>query len=62
MPFIQCKKERSVCTVTSLAVDDTSIAAGLGSSGKVRKSLFRVFSLNSDLLIRVSLQPDIVDL
>ncbi|XP_023348186.1 F-box/WD repeat-containing protein 11 [Eurytemora carolleeae] len=32
---MQCKKERSVCTVTSLAVDDTSIAAGLGSSGKI---------------------------
>ena len=29
-------RERSVCTVTALAVDDTGIAAALGSSGRVR--------------------------
>ena len=32
---LQCRKERSVCTVTSLAVDEQSVAAGLGSSGRV---------------------------
>ena len=36
MKFLfQCTKSRSVCTVTSLAVDDRSVAAGLGSSGRV---------------------------
>ena len=30
-------RERSVCTVTALAVDETGIAAALGSSGRVRK-------------------------
>ena len=32
---MQCERDRSVCTVTSLAVDERSVAAGLGSSGKV---------------------------
>ena len=27
---LQCSRERSVCTVTSLAVDEESLAAGLG--------------------------------
>ena len=31
-------RERSVCTVTALAVDETGIAAALGSSGRVRKN------------------------
>lgn len=32
---MQCTRERSVCTITSLAVDDRSIAAGMGSNGKI---------------------------
>ena len=32
---MQCTRERSVCTVTTMAVDELSIAAGLGSAGKV---------------------------
>ena len=32
---MQCHRERSVCTVTAMAVDEHSIAAGLGSYGKV---------------------------
>ena len=32
---LQCSKQRSVCTVTSLACDEASIVAGLGSSGRV---------------------------
>ena len=32
---IAVRKERSVCTVTSIATDDTAIACALGSSGKV---------------------------
>ena len=32
---IAVRKERSVCTVTSIATDDAAIACALGSSGKV---------------------------
>jgi len=42
---MQCTRERSVCTVTTMAVDELSIAAGLGSAGKIevwsRRSLQR---------------------
>ena len=32
---LQCEKERSVCTVTSLHLDEELLVAGLGSSGRV---------------------------
>jgi len=32
---MQCTRERSVCTVTAMAVDEYSIVAGLGSYGKM---------------------------
>ena len=32
---LQCQKERSVCTVTSLQLDEELLVAGLGSSGRV---------------------------
>ena len=32
---LQCSRERSVCTVTSLAVDEEIVVAGLGSCGRV---------------------------
>ena len=32
---LQCLKERSVCTVTSLQLDEELLVAGLGSSGRV---------------------------
>lgn len=46
---MQCSRERSVCTVTALAVDERSIAAGLGSYGKIevwnRRSLEKELTL-----------------
>ena len=43
---MQCRKERSVCTVSSIAADEKSIVCALGSSGKVelweRRKLARV--------------------
>lgn len=45
---MQCTRERSVCTVTALAVDETGILAALGSSGRIelwdRRSLERQLS------------------
>ena len=38
--YFVSNRERSVCTVTALAVDETGIAAALGSSGRVRKNRF----------------------
>ena len=33
---IQCEKKRSVCTISGIAVDESAIAVGLGSSGVVQ--------------------------
>jgi len=50
---MQCTRERSVCTVTALAVDETGIAAALGSSGRIelwdRRSLERRLSFVAHL-------------
>ena len=33
--IIQCEKKRSVCTISGIAVDESAIVVGLGSSGVV---------------------------
>ena len=52
---IAVRKERSVCTVTSVATDDTAIACALGSSGKVelwdRRESRRVHKLASRIAV-----------
>ena len=45
-----------MCTVTSLAVDATSIAAGLGSSGKVRGCAFVI-----NPIFLIPSEPDVAD-
>ena len=33
---LQCEKQRAVCTVSGIAVDESAIAVGLGSSGIIQ--------------------------
>ena len=33
---LQCEKQRAVCTVSGIAVDESSIVVGLGSSGVIQ--------------------------
>ena len=35
MTLLECVKKRSVCTVSSLSVDENGICVGLGSSGEL---------------------------
>eukprot|EP00092_Neocalanus_flemingeri_P041930 GFUD01045666.1.p1 GENE.GFUD01045666.1~~GFUD01045666.1.p1 ORF type:complete len:420 (-),score=61.86 GFUD01045666.1:156-1415(-) len=46
---MQCHRERSVCTVTAMSVDEHSIAAGLGSYGKIE--VWNRRSLQKELLL-----------